>query len=194
MVCPSAAYLDEIATTPMGLSLQNPHADVGGKFGGPLEWSGNEPKYTEWYAQMLRVVGATERSWMQFKQWPSIAKLPAGEVDGLSDEIDAIRVGARAARVPWAMNGQRGALWTSPDGGDAEDDITAAVKLIEQAQCLRQRLDEKLAEMGGRPELPGTKAIVRDDSLGVLGKIGLVLGAGAVLTGGIYVMRKVAKR
>lgn len=194
MACPSAAYLDEIATTPSGLSLQTPHADVGGKFGGPLEWSGNEPKYTEWYAQLLRVLGATERSWMQFKQWPSIAKLPAGEVDGLSNEIDTIRATARALRVPWSIAAQSGALWTSPNGGDAEDDITATVKLIEQAQCLRQRLDEKLADMGGRPEPPGTKAIVRDDSVGILGKIGIVLGAGAVITGGIYVMRKVAKR
>jgi hypothetical protein len=202
--CPSGRYLSEIVTAG-GLTpahpLETPESTLGVNHS-LLDWSGSENDYAQWSALAGTLLGRLELAWTEFKAWPTTARMSMEEYRPLETEMNGLRDRWSRMRIPWTTDasafGTLGWSWgiTLPEvSWDSSDEVAQLVQIIVDAQCLRQRLNERLAADGGNPTLPGDTAHTPSSGgLGILGTIALVAAAGGIVYGGITLVRKFAPR
>lgn len=197
--CPSGIYLAELVTA-SGLTIEHPLEDPGSTGGVPhslFDWSGSEHDYEEWHALTAARMGDLEHAWRLVKDWPKTASMPVAEYNGFVDRLNACRQDWANLRIPWrgessAANNDWG--WGGPDWMlDTTGEIAKTVQLVKRVQCLRQNLDDRLADMGGIPVRPGQGHAAKDDGLGIVGTALLVAGAITIVGGAVAFARKLAK-
>lgn len=199
--CPSGKYLAEIKATAGGLTLERPTEDTSGLLGGALDWSGSEYKFADWNELAIAILGRMERSWMQLKTFPGTAKMPAEQYNAFVDELNDVRGRFARLRKPWTTDasayGTLGWYWgiVAPDAAwDATEEIAATTSIVIDAQCLRQRIDQALEDMGGNPVTPGSTAHSPSGaSLGILGTIALVAVGGGLVVGTVMLGRRLSR-
>ncbi len=191
--CPTGRYASEIVTA-SGLTLKNPTAVSGSV----LDWSGSEQDFEAWDALAIVLIGRLELAWRELKSCPGAASMDVARYNGLVERLNTVREAYAAIRKPWhsefSAKGTTGWTWgvSTPDFAfDASGDIGKTTGVIVDAQCLRQRIDEAIVELGCTPNMPGDTG--HAPALGILGTIALGLGAVAIVGGTLLVARKVMK-
>ena len=198
--CPSGKYAAELVTA-SGLSIAHPTEDPGSTLGAPhslIDWSGSEGDFAEWHALAEALMGRLERAWVLYKTWPGTQHVDVGTYNAFVEKLNDARTRYAAIRLPWRSAGSaadKGWTWyVGPDfAWDATDDIAKTTQLLIDVQCLRQRLDDALAAMGGSPERPGAGHKPTPEGLSLLGTIALGVGATALIVGTYSIARKVMK-
>lgn len=187
--CPSGKYLKEIVTTG-GLTPQSPLKS------GMIDWSGSEFDFAEWDSLAVSLMARTESAWRRLKSAPAIDSMPKDEYDTLVEGVNDIRSRYARMRKPWTTDasavGTIGWSWgiTLPDMAfDATDEIGAMVALVVDMQCLRQRVDEKIAMYGGSPDLPSGTHADPASATTLMEKLGYVTVAGIVMYGAYTVLK-----
>ena len=187
--CPGGRYLAEIVTA-NGLTSEHPTTESNTLF----DWSRGESDYAQWASLGNAVLGSLEKSWVLLSAWPGTKGMPASEYNALTSSLVDIRSRYAAMRKPWTSNAGS-SEWRWGDAADSSAvEITAMTRVVIDAQCLRQRIDETLAAYGGKPDPPGDTAHKPPKGgLGILGTLALVVGSGTIATGAILLARKIGR-
>lgn len=197
--CPSGCYLAELVTA-SGLTVQHPLEDPGSTLGVPhslIDWSGSEVDFAEWDALAVGLLGRLEKSWLLFKSWPAVQRMAAADYNIFAVPLDSVRKRYSELRKPWRGYGSSADPYYAwgyggPDAAiDATDDIAKLTQILVDAQCLRQRLDEKLADLGGKPDGCAPAHAPQAPGMSILGTIGLVAAGLTIVVGVPLVLRKV---
>ena len=195
--CPSGRYLDEIRTA-SGLTVKKPLTSSSELL---WDWSGSEQDFSDWDALALQLFARLEHAWLLYKTFPGTQSVSADRYNGYVEALNGVRQRYAEVRKPWTSEasavGTTGWAWgiTLPDVKfDATEDITALVSIIVDAQCLRQRLDEDLKAMGGRPDAPADTGFDKPQKLPLLGAVAYVGVAGLLLYAGYRAVTFSVKR